>query len=188
MAAKGKKKTTSRSQKTPTKATSLPSKRFSAATAAIVVLCAFAATQFDHNKRQQLHLYIDDTLASLSNSIRSRWSTKGGAGYFPDGCRWRDAALPSGAPPPAFWEVRNYEYWNETQNAWSSEQPPACLLQPVVPPPLWQWANDSRTGMECIKHHCIVNNVWYNQGRFFYLTDDENGTVRFVVLVGKIIK
>lgn len=95
-------------------------------------------------------------------------------GYFPKGCHWRTVRPKH---PQPFWGVQQYEYWDGAAQAWSTVQPAACRLQLPGPQEPMTWPNNSRTGIHCTEHHCILNNLWYNSGQFYSLTDDKGGAV-----------
>jgi len=156
-------------------------KGFSAATSVALVFFAFAVGQFQTNSAHEL-------LQKLGNTINTLFVSKTGpgkaAGIFAQGCRWRDAPLRKTAAGSSqgFWDVRHYEYWNETTQEWSLQQPAACRLQPL----LFENSllrnnkdNDSpSTKRRCVQDdYCVFENLWYNEGKFYYLTDDTHGMV-----------
>ena len=151
------------------------------AMAVIVVLLAVAATQFDAARQ----------LLNLDFIIGPKSSGASDLGFFPPGCRWR--TLPS-AKQSGFWDVAAYEYWDEDENRWSEVQPAACRLPKPPLPTNYRLANNSQTSSSCNGRYCLIENVWYNQGRFYYLTDEANGTVRcnflsfFFLLLNKYMK
>jgi hypothetical protein len=128
----------------------------------------------------------------------------GARGFFPPGCRWRDARnevspatnlspraqcsprsqltrclhAASLQTEPVFWDVREYEYWDEAAGAWGAAQPAACLLDPPPVPAGWVGANASATTQRCAPEYCIYHNVWYNQGRYYHLHDGAATVVR----------
>ena len=178
MAGKDKKKTKAKkpygpsTPQNPKESSSKPHpKRLSTAAAAGVVLLSIIATQI-YGSGFNLRNAAAKLLPSL---IKPRPRPSRAEGFFSAGCRWRDAVNDKKL---AFWDIRDYEYWNETSKSWSSEQPAACRVQLDAPTPEYQWYNDSRTTVNCNANHCIIDNLWYNDGRFFLLSDQENGTVR----------
>ena len=153
----------------------IPTKRTSTRTAAIVVLCAIFATQLNSNAGTVISKTIWDIVETIFppkfNTLP--WDDVSNL-HFPDGCQWRDAF---NSTKPNFWDIRHYEYWDESTNEWVKNQPAACRLTLEQPSSDYAWKNASRSGFHCTAEYCIINNMWYNQGRFFYLTDDEAGIV-----------
>ena len=148
-----------------------------------VVILAFAVAQYQTNSAQILFENICKILGSYS-ILKSR--PENASGLFPQGCRWRDASIKSTTPPLGFWDIRYYEYWNESTGTWSSEQPSACRIQPI---PFQTFLSDHlddgnkqknfTSRWRCVgDDYCIFENLWYNQGKFYYLTDDIDGMVR----------
>jgi hypothetical protein len=110
----------------------------------------------------------------LGPHLPQKHSNDDARGYFPKGCEWRLAPRSRGLD---FWDVRRYEYrsGNDTVG-WSEDQPSACRLQASVPAKNWKWPNASRSSMKCTRHHCVYSNIWYNNGAWYYVSDEEDGT------------
>lgn len=152
-----------------------PPKRAGTATAVAALVLAVAATHIAGPST--LWNMLQDTFPSVFKPVGAPEG-----GYFPAGCRWRDAPLPlddEGQPVAlAFWDIRKYEFWDENAGNWTQERPKACVLRPLDAAVAgWHWSNDSRTGVDCSRLRCVINNMWTAQGRFYYLTDDAGGMV-----------
>ena len=148
------------------------------ATVAVVIL-AFAVAHYQPNSAHNLLQKLKNTLFSYSTS-KSRPGNA--AGIFAQGCRWRDAPLErtTATTSESFWDVQHYEYWNESTQTWSSEQPNACRLRPVPfnSSLVENKSNKPSTRRRCAgDDYCVFENLWYSQGKFYYLTDDKNGMV-----------
>ncbi|KAL4450135.1 hypothetical protein ABPG77_010804 [Micractinium sp. CCAP 211/92] len=95
-------------------------------------------------------------------------------GFFPVGCKWREVH-PKGSEP-AFWDVRQYQYWDKARGNWTDTQPAACIVRGMRSPTHWKWRNGSpRTAAHCNDKYCIYDNLWFNNGRFYLLVDGETG-------------
>jgi hypothetical protein len=145
--------------------------------AVTVVVFASIVAQYQPDSAQAVLKKLKHILHSYSTSKSGPGSA---TGVFAQDCRWRDAA-----PSPlntrtaqGFWDVRHYEYWNETTQTWSLEQPSACRLQPLPFDTSSSLTTPSSTWRRCAgDDYCIFQNLWYNQGKFYYLTDDKDGMV-----------
>ncbi|KAH7622038.1 hypothetical protein Ndes2526B_g02863 [Nannochloris sp. 'desiccata'] len=154
-------------------------KGFPAATSFAVVIFGFAVAQYQTNSAQNLLQKVINTLNSYSVSKPGPGSA---AGIFAQGCRWRVAPRRKTAAGPSqgFWDVRHYEYWNESTQKWSSEQPDACRIQPLLFKSSLSRNNKDNdtpsTKRRCVRdEYCVFKNLWYNGGKFYYLTDDKDG-------------
>ncbi|EIE21972.1 hypothetical protein COCSUDRAFT_66769 [Coccomyxa subellipsoidea C-169] len=92
-------------------------------------------------------------------------------GVFPAGCKWRDVQHDGGEKD--FWAVEEYEYWDEGKQVWTSKRPPACIVQGHAGSNEWETERlgSPRTEVNCTVTHCVYQNLWYNNGRFFLLVD-----------------
>lgn len=157
-------------------------KGFSVATSVALVLFALAVGQYQTNSAHKLLSKIANTLSSL---FFSRTGPGNAAGIFAQGCRWRDAPVrkPAAGSSQGFWDIRHYEYWNETTHEWSLQQPAACRLQPLLfKDSLLRKDKDNNSPSTQHRYvqndYCVFENLWYNEGKFYYLTDDADGMVR----------
>lgn len=48
-------------------------------------------------------------------------------GVFPAGCKWRD--LEPLNRSLGFWDMTEYEFWDDSAQMWSREMPEACLMR-----------------------------------------------------------
>ncbi|KAK9828787.1 hypothetical protein WJX72_002076 [[Myrmecia] bisecta] len=91
-------------------------------------------------------------------------------GIFPRGCKWRDVQY-TGAKK-TFWHEEEYEYWDARLQKWTGTLPAACTVPGLQNPEGWTWRNNTpRTEVVCTATHCIYENLWYNNGRFYLLVD-----------------
>ena len=51
---------------------------------------------------------------------------------FPRGCKWRDVSYKG--KKGAFWDVVEYEYWDDRSHRWTTVQPPACRMHRETKP------------------------------------------------------
>jgi hypothetical protein len=158
-------------------------KSFTATTGAVVIF-ALVVAQYQPNSARVALQKLNHALNKYSVS---NFKPGNAAGIFAQDCRWRDAPPSKPATRGAFqgfWDIRHYEYWNESTQTWSTEQPAACILQTV----LYENSllggtnkenNNPSSKRRCVgNEYCVFQNLWYNQGKFYYLTDNEDGMVR----------
>lgn len=97
--------------------------------------------------------------------------------YFPAGCVWREIK-PQGST--TFWQKREYEYIIRSGNSschanvstecsptWGREQPLACRLQTSTLNRILHHYSNLETILDCTESHCIIDNLWYNNGLFY---------------------
>lgn len=98
--------------------------------------------------------------------------------YFPEGCVWRDVE-PNGST--AFWQKREYEYLIQARNPschrnvtekcwderWTREQPLACRLRTTRMNGFLHRLSNLETTVDCTESHCVIDNLWYNNGMFY---------------------
>ncbi|CAL8471513.1 g11055 [Coccomyxa elongata] len=91
-------------------------------------------------------------------------------GVFPVGCKWRDVQREG--TDKEFWAVEEYEFWDDVKQTWTSKQQPGCIVEGHA---CLGWATERegspRSEVNCTVTHCIYENLWYNNGRFYLLVD-----------------
>jgi hypothetical protein len=98
-------------------------------------------------------------------------------GPFPKGCKWRDIQYEG--HKKGFWDVEQYEYWDEALEEWTATQPAACTVKGLKKKGSWQWKHGTpRTEVDCKTYHCNYEHLWYNNGRFYLLVDGPKTVVR----------
>ncbi|CAL5223424.1 g5938 [Coccomyxa viridis] len=90
---------------------------------------------------------------------------------YPVGCKWRDVQ-PEGRQH-GFWDIVKYEYWSQAAQQWVAKMPEACMVRGEDSTRKWstKYRGPARTEVNCSDTHCIYDNLWYTNGRFYLLVD-----------------
>lgn len=92
-------------------------------------------------------------------------------GLFSKGCKYRVVTSAADDSHSA------HEFWDEDRNAWVAERTPGCFHtgHPAPGPPSFGFNGGSpRTAAASSdKHHTLIENLWYNNGRWYLLADGD---------------
>ncbi|KAK9813868.1 hypothetical protein WJX73_002532 [Symbiochloris irregularis] len=140
----------------------------------LLSICLQTALLLEWQPRPQSWLL--QGLSGWQKGARSNASVTYGEarGIFPQGCKWRDTQSGAGSHKKELWDVQQYEFWDEGRQRWTNNRPSACLQPGTKDLARHQWRGGSpRTEANCTITHCIYENLWYNNGRFYLLVDGD---------------
>eukprot|EP00798_Chlamydomonas_sp_ICE-L_P009430 gene9430-4060_t len=91
-------------------------------------------------------------------------------GTYPKNCKWREVNTAGS-------KESEYQFWDAASSTWIDERPEACAPTgvPAPGPPGWKFLNGTpRTEVKCSEAHCIFDNLYYNNGKWYAIVDGDN--------------
>jgi len=89
-------------------------------------------------------------------------------GIFPKDCKWRQVSTDGS-------KETEYQWWDADRKSWVDDRPAACAptgFDAQTAPANWEFLGGTpRTEVKCDPNHCMYQNLYYNNGRWYALVD-----------------